>query len=112
MMTTSITSSRSQFDSKRISDGARWHRRYVNGFGETVREEWPGFGDVLTQRLRDAEYDAKGRLVRGRPWGPHGRTERTKLSDKVIEMFKSEGISIKRAEYFEGEIKAFIDVSK
>lgn len=39
-------------------------------------------------------------------------SERTKLSDKVIEMFKSEGISIKRAEYFEGEIKAFIDVSK
>ena len=37
---------------------------------------------------------------------------RTKLSDKVVEMFKSEGISIKRAEYFEGEIKAFIDVSK
>ena len=29
-----------------------------------------------------------------------------------VEMFKSEGISIKRAEYFEGEIKAFIDVSK
>ena len=69
MMTTSITSSRSQFDSKRISDGARWHRRYVNGFGETVREEWPGFGE-LAQRRRDAEYDAKGRLVRGRPWGP------------------------------------------
>ena len=69
MMTTSITSSRSQFDSKRISDGARWRRTYVNGFGETVSEEWPGFGDVLTQRLRDAEYDAKGSLVRGRPWG-------------------------------------------
>ncbi|MBR6588265.1 MAG: hypothetical protein IKK82_12710 [Kiritimatiellae bacterium] len=63
MMTTSITSSRSQFDSKRISDGARWHRRYVNGFGETVREEWPGFGE-LAQRRRDAEYDSKGRLVR------------------------------------------------
>lgn len=39
-------------------------------------------------------------------------SERTKLSDKVVEMFKSEGISIKRAEYFECEIKAFIDVSK
>jgi len=44
-------------------DGARWRRTYVNGFGETVREEWPGFGDVLTQRRRDAEYDVKGRLV-------------------------------------------------
>ena len=43
-------------------DGARWHRRYVNGFGETVREEWPGFGE-LAQRRRDAECDAKGRLV-------------------------------------------------
>ena len=63
MMTTSITSSRSQFDSKRISDGARWRRTYVNGFGETVREEWPGFGE-LAQRRRDAEYDSKGRLVR------------------------------------------------
>ena len=38
--------------------------------------------------------------------------ENLRLARGVVEMFKSEGISIKRAEYFEGEIKAFIDVSK
>ena len=39
-------------------------------------------------------------------------SQRTKLSDKVIEMFNSNGVSIKRAELFEGEIKAIIDVGK
>ena len=32
-------------------------------------------------------------------------SERTKLSDKVVEMFKSEGISIKRAEYLNVKLK-------
>ena len=45
-------------------DGARWRRTYANGFGETVREEWPGFGDAPAIMRRDTEYDALGRLVR------------------------------------------------
>ena len=39
-------------------------------------------------------------------------SQRTKKSDRAIKMFKDEGISVKRAEFFEGEIKAFIDISK
>ena len=61
------------------------------------------------QRQQDVIADFYGHGIQ------HGGvliSQRTKMSDRAIKMFKDEGISVKRAEFFEGEIKAFIDISK
>lgn len=59
----------------------------MNGFGETVSEEWPGFGE-LAQRRRDAEYDSKGRLVRveetGKPVETRAHGLRIGLERKLV----------------------------
>jgi RHS repeat-associated protein len=61
------------------------------------------------QRQQDVIADFYGQGIQ------HGGlliSQRTKMSNRAIKMFKDEGISVKRAEFLEGEIKAFIDISK